>query len=68
MIVGWPTFKIICDIPIFYKHYKSNWKPGEWLHVASSLCYVNDMFISINSDCKLLYADEGTIMFSNRNP
>ncbi len=28
------------------------------------LCYVNDMSISINSDCKLLlYADDSTIIF-----
>ena len=33
------------------------------------LCYVNDMSISINSDCKLLlYADDSTIMFSHKNP
>ena len=27
------------------------------------LCYVNDMAISIGPDCKLLYADDSTIMF-----
>ena len=33
------------------------------------LCYVNDMSISINSDCKLLlYADDSTIFFSHKNP
>ena len=33
------------------------------------LCYVNDMSISINTDCKLLlYADDSTIMFSHKNP
>ena len=33
------------------------------------LCYVNDMSISINSDCKLLlYADDSTIIFSHKNP
>ena len=33
------------------------------------LCYVNDMSISINSDCKLLlYADDSTILFSHKNP
>jgi len=33
------------------------------------LCYVNDMSISINSDCKLLlYADNSTILFSHKDP
>ena len=33
------------------------------------LCYVNDMSISINSDCTLLlYADDSTILFSHRDP
>jgi hypothetical protein len=33
------------------------------------LYYVNDMSISISSDCKLLlYTDDGTILFSHRNP
>jgi hypothetical protein len=33
------------------------------------LYYVNDMSISISSDCKLLlYADDSTILFSHRNP
>lgn len=33
------------------------------------LCYVNDMAISINSDCKLLlYADDSTILFSHKDP
>jgi len=35
MIFSWPTFKIMCDTPIFYKLKKSNWKP-EWLHVPGS--------------------------------
>ena len=33
------------------------------------LCYVNDMVISIDPDCKLLlYADDSSILFSHRNP
>ena len=33
------------------------------------LCYVNDMSISIQSDCKLLlYADDSTIIFSHKDP
>jgi hypothetical protein len=32
------------------------------------LCYVNDMSISINSDCKiLLYADDSRIIFSHND-
>ena len=31
------------------------------------LCYVNDMSMSINSDCKLwLYADDSAILFSHK--
>jgi len=33
------------------------------------LFYINDISISINSDCKLLlYADDSTIMFPPKNP
>ena len=33
------------------------------------LCYVNDMAISIDPDCKLLlYADDSTILFSHKDP
>ena len=33
------------------------------------LCYVNDMSISIDSECKLiLYADDSAILFSHKNP
>ena len=33
------------------------------------LCYVNDMVISIDSDCKLLlYADDRTILLSHKEP
>ena len=33
------------------------------------LCYVNDMVISIDPDCKLLlYADDSTILFSHKDP
>ena len=33
------------------------------------LCYVNDMVISIDSNCKLLlYADDSTILFSHKDP
>ena len=33
------------------------------------LCYINDMIISIDPDCKLmLYADDSTILFSHKDP
>ena len=33
------------------------------------ICYVNDMSISINLDCKLLlYSHDSTILFSHKNP
>ena len=33
------------------------------------LCYVTDMVISIDPDCKLLlYADDSTILFSHKDP
>ena len=33
------------------------------------LCYVNNMVISIDPDCKLLlYADDSTILFSHSDP
>ena len=33
------------------------------------LCYVNDMVISIDPDCKLLlYADNSAILFSHKEP
>ena len=33
------------------------------------LCYVNDMSISIDSECKLiLYADDSAILFSHKDP
>ena len=33
------------------------------------LCYVNDMVISIDPDCKLLlYADDSTILFAHKDP
>ena len=33
------------------------------------LCYVNDMEISISSECKLLlYADDSAILYSHKNP
>ena len=42
---------------------------GSILEPLLFLYYVNDMSISISSDCKLLlYADDSTILFSNRNP
>ena len=33
------------------------------------LCYINDMELSISSECKLLlYADDSAIMYSNKDP
>jgi hypothetical protein len=37
IIFGWPTFKIMCNTPIFYQLSMSNWKPGEWLQALGSL-------------------------------
>jgi hypothetical protein len=37
MIFGWPTFKIMCNTPIFYQLSMSNWKPGERLQAPGSL-------------------------------
>jgi hypothetical protein len=37
MIFGWPTFKIMCNTPIFYQLLMSNWKPGERLQNSSHL-------------------------------
>jgi hypothetical protein len=37
MIFGWPTFKIMCNTPIFYQHLMSNWKPGKRLQDPGSL-------------------------------
>jgi hypothetical protein len=37
MIFGWPTFKIMCNTPIFYQLKMSNWKPGERLQAPGSL-------------------------------
>jgi hypothetical protein len=34
MIFGWPTFKIMCNTPIFYQLSMSNWKPGDPLVLA----------------------------------
>ena len=42
---------------------------GSILGPVLFLCYVNDMQISIDSDCQLLlYADENVILFSHKNP
>ena len=42
---------------------------GSILDPLLFLCYVNDMSISINSECKLLlYADDCTILFSHKDP
>lgn len=42
---------------------------GSILDPLLFLYYVNDMSISINSDCKLLlYADDSTILFSHKDP
>ena len=42
---------------------------GSILDPLLFLCYVNDMAISINPDCKLLlYADDSTILFSHKDP
>ena len=37
LIFGWPTFKIMCNTPIFYQLSMSNWKPGEQLQAPESL-------------------------------
>ena len=42
---------------------------GGSIHTLLFLCYVNDMVISIDSDCKLLlYAEDSTILFSHKDP
>ena len=42
---------------------------GSILGPVLFLCYVNDMQISIDSDCQLLlYADDSVILFSHNNP
>ena len=42
---------------------------GSILGLLLFLCYVNDMSISIDSECKLiLYADDSAILFSHKDP
>jgi hypothetical protein len=41
MIFGWPTFKIMCNTPIFYQLSMSNLKPGEQLQAPGSLLFSN---------------------------
>ena len=42
---------------------------GSILSPLLFLCYVNDMIISISSECTLLlYADDSAILFSHKNP
>ena len=41
---------------------------GSILGPLLSLCYINDMGLSINSECKLLlYADDSAILYSNKD-
>ena len=42
---------------------------GSLLGPLLFLCYINDMEISVDSDCKLLlYADDSAILFSHKDP
>ena len=42
---------------------------GSLLGPLLFLCYINDMEISVDSDCKLLlYANDSAILFSHKDP
>ena len=61
-------------VDMIFPNPSANGTESEFLNVTCGvtllfLYYVNDMSISINSDCKLLlYADDSTILFSHKDP
>ena len=52
-----------------YNHITCGVPQGSILGPLLFLCYVNDMQISIDSDCKLiLYADDSAILYAHKDP
>ena len=52
-----------------YNHITCGVPQGSILGHLLFLCYVNDMQISIDSDCKLiLYADDSAILYAHKDP